>query len=58
MDSPFESSAIRYGIGLSSAVMLVIVAFMVLEGTMRWLVMGIAVVEAVLTPQLLKMSVN
>jgi hypothetical protein len=40
--------------GLTSALVLAAVAFVFLDGTMKWLVLGMAVVEAVLVPQLLK----
>lgn len=56
MGSPYENPVVCYGIGLSSAMILAIVAFVLLEGTIRWIVMGLAVVEAVILPQLLKMS--
>ncbi|WP_435151423.1 hypothetical protein [Haladaptatus sp. DFWS20] len=58
MGSPLENPTIRYGMGLSSATILVLVAFFFLEGMMQWLVLGFAVVEAVLVPQFLKMSVE
>lgn len=58
MGSPLENPAVRYGMGLSSAVILVFIAFFLLEGTIRWLVLGLAVVEAVLVPQFLKMSIE
>ncbi|NEU55854.1 hypothetical protein [Halorussus sp. MSC15.2] len=54
MDSPFENPAIRYGMGLSSAAVLVFVALSFLDGITRWLVLGMAVLEVVLVPQLLK----
>ncbi len=56
MGSPYENPVVYYGVGLSSAMILAIVAFVLLEGTIRWIVMGLAVVEAVILPQLLKMS--
>lgn len=54
MDSPLENPFIRYGIGLSSAALLALIAFVYLEGTVRWLVAGFAVVEIVFVPQLLR----
>ncbi|MFC4447696.1 hypothetical protein [Halorussus aquaticus] len=54
MDSPFENPAVRYGMGLSSAAVLVFVALSFLDGITRWFVLGMAVLEVVLVPQLLK----
>ncbi|WP_327051327.1 hypothetical protein [Halomicrococcus gelatinilyticus] len=45
---------VRHGMGLTSALVLAAVAFVFLDGTVKWLVLGMAVVEAVLVPQLLK----
>lgn len=56
MGSPLEKPIVHYGMGLSSAMILAIVAFVFLEGTIQWIVLGCAVVEAVLLPQFLKMS--
>ncbi|WP_132058070.1 hypothetical protein [Halorussus amylolyticus] len=56
MDSPFENPSLRYGLGLSSAAILVVVAFTFLEGTIRWIVLGLAVLEVVVTPRILKMA--
>lgn len=56
MGSPFDSPFVRYGMGLSSAVVLAAIAFFFLEGTMRWIVLGFAVVEALFVPQFLKMA--
>jgi hypothetical protein len=42
--------------GLSSAAVLAAVAFAFLDGTMRWLVLGLVVIEVVLVPQLLKQA--
>lgn len=57
MESPLESPFVRYGIGLSSAAILTFVAFTFLEGTMRWLALGFAVLELVVMPQFLKFAV-
>ncbi|WP_195156017.1 hypothetical protein [Halococcus agarilyticus] len=56
MASPFANPAVRYGMGLSSAAILVFVAFTALDGTARWLVLGFAVLEIVLVPQVLKQA--
>lgn len=57
MGSPFENPLVRYGMGLSSAVVLAAVAFLFLDGTMQLLVYGIAVFEAVFLPYFLGKSV-
>ena len=54
MSAPLETPLVHYGIGLSSAVVLAVVAFAFLDGTIRWLVLGLAVVEALVVPQFLK----
>lgn len=54
MPSPFASPAVRYGISAVNAAILVVIAFVFLDGTMRWLVLGIAVLEVLITPQFLK----
>lgn len=56
MDLSFENPAVRYGMSLSTVVILVVLAFGFLEGTIRWLVLGIAVVELVFVLQLLKLA--
>lgn len=58
MGSPLERPVVRYGMGLSSAVILTIVAFGFLDGTMRWIVLGLAVMEIVFVPQIMKMAVD
>lgn len=60
VSSPFENPAVRYGIGLTSAVILVFVALVFLDGTgiIQWAVLGLAVLEFLVTPQILKMAVE
>lgn len=53
-DSPFENTLLRYGIGLSGAVVIAFVALFFLEGTVRWIALGIAALDAVVTPTILK----
>lgn len=45
---------IRYGIGFSSATVLIFIVFALLDGTIRRLVVGFAIVEIVVVPQILK----
>ena len=54
MSSPLENPVVHYGMGFSSAAVLAFVAFVFLEGTMRWIVLGIALFEAAVVPQILK----
>ena len=57
MTSPFESQAVRYGLGIINAAIIAVVALALLEGTIRLVVLGIALLEVVLTPQVLKRTV-
>ena len=62
MDSqahPFENPNVRILIGLSGALVLVFIAFFVVEDTLlRWLIVAIAAVDAVATPYILKLTVE
>ena len=54
MPSAFDSPAVRYGISLLNAAIVAAIALTLLEGTTRWLALGIAALEVVVTPQILK----
>jgi len=54
MPSIFDSPAIRYGISFVNATVIALIAFVFLEGTIRWVALGIAVLEVIVTPQILK----
>jgi hypothetical protein len=54
MANPLGSALVRYGMGLSSAAVLLVLALTVFEGTLRTVVLALAVVEAVFVPQFLK----
>ncbi|AEM57788.1 hypothetical protein HISP_11205 [Haloarcula hispanica N601] len=56
MPSPFENPALRYGIPLVSATVVAAVAFLFLEGTIRYVALGIAALEVVVAPQILKQA--
>ena len=56
MSSPFERSAVRNGMGVGSALIIAFVAFAFFEGTTRWLLLGVAVVELVVVPRVLKQA--
>jgi hypothetical protein len=54
MSSPLNSPVIRYGYACMSAAIIAVIAFTVLDGTIKWVALGIAVIELVVTPQILK----
>jgi hypothetical protein len=54
MPSGLDSPAVRYGISAANAAVVAVVAFLFLAGTLRWLALGIAALEVVVTPQILK----
>ncbi|WP_199723161.1 hypothetical protein [Halobellus sp. Atlit-38R] len=54
MPSIFDSPVARYGLSLVNAAIIAIIAFVLLEGTIRWVALGIAALEIVVTPQILK----
>lgn len=52
---PFADSRVRTVLGLSGGIMLVVVAFLFIEDTLvRWLLVGVAAVDVVVTPYMLK----
>ena len=54
--SPLENPVVRHGIGLWSAAILVVLAFVYFEGTIRWVLLGVAVLEVVVTPKIIGMA--
>ncbi|GCF14851.1 hypothetical protein Harman_27860 [Haloarcula mannanilytica] len=58
MPSPFENPIVHYGIPLVSAAVVAAVAFLFLEGTIRYVALGIAALEVVVTPQILKQAAS
>ncbi|MBB6647222.1 hypothetical protein [Halobellus ruber] len=52
--SVFQSPLVRYGIALPSAAVAVAIGVLVFEGTARLLVFGIAALEVIALPQILK----
>lgn len=56
--SPFENPASRYGISLVNAVIVTAIAFLFLAGTIRYVALGIAALEVVGVPQILKQAVS
>ena len=57
MVSLFEKPSVRYGVALSTSAILVIIALGFLDGTVRWLILGLAIIEIVLFPQLMRLAV-
>ncbi|MFB6252507.1 MAG: hypothetical protein ABEI27_12635 [Halobellus sp.] len=56
MPSAFESPVVRYGMSFVSAAAVAVVAFTLLDGTIRWVALGIAALELVVAPQILKQA--
>lgn len=54
MPSIFDSPVVRYGLSLVNAAIVAAIALTLLEGTIRWVALGIAALEVVVTPQILK----
>lgn len=52
--SPYGFPLLRYGVGLRGAAVVAFVAFTYLDGTARWIVLGIAVPDALVTPMIPK----
>lgn len=53
MSSLLENTAFHYGIGLMQAAVLIAVAFLFLDGTLRLVVLGVAALEVLVTPLIL-----
>lgn len=53
MSASFSNPAIRYGITFINAAIISVIAFTILDGTIRWVALGIAALEVVITPQIL-----
>jgi hypothetical protein len=54
MGNPMENPLVRHGIGLGGAVMIALVGVVYLDGTLRLVAFGIAAVDLIVTPQVLK----
>jgi hypothetical protein len=54
MSGPFDSPMIRYAVGLGGAAAMAAVALLYLDGPIRYAVLAVAAVDAVVTPQVLK----
>ncbi len=56
--NPLESSLVRTLIALSGASVAAAVGIFFFEGLTRWLIIGIAVLDVIVTPYILKMAVE
>jgi hypothetical protein len=52
--NPFANPVVRYGIGLSGALVVAAVGYLYLEGTTQLLAYLIAVLDLLVTPEILK----
>ncbi|WP_436928840.1 hypothetical protein [Halosimplex halobium] len=52
--NPLANPAIRYGIGASGALAIAVVAYLFLDGTAQLIAYAVAVLDLVVTPQILK----
>jgi len=57
-DSPLRNPVVRHGIGLFGAAMITAVAFLYLDGTLRAVALGVAVLDAVVTPKILERAIE
>lgn len=55
---PFENPLVRYGIGLSGAIVIIAIALAYLEGVAFYAALAVAVVDAVATPKVLEYAVE
>ncbi|QPV62660.1 hypothetical protein I7X12_18335 [Halosimplex litoreum] len=52
--NPLANPAIRYGIGASGALVIAVVAYLFLDGTTQLVAYAVAVLDLLVTPQILK----
>lgn len=57
-DNPLADKRIRSLIGLSGALVIAIIAIVYLEGIAQWIGLGIAVLDAAVTPYILGLAVE
>lgn len=55
---PFADSRVRSLVGLMGGITIAVVAVLFLEGVIMWIALGIAVMDVIITPYLLKMVVE
>lgn len=54
MTSILQKPAVHYGVPLFNAAIIAAIALTLLDGTVRWVALGIAILEVVVAPQILK----
>lgn len=54
MSSAFTNPLVRYGMAATNAGVVAVIALTVLEGTMQLVALGIAALEVLVVPQILK----
>ncbi|MFC7078245.1 hypothetical protein [Haloarcula halophila] len=57
MPSILQSPLVQYGLPAINAVIITVIAFAFLDGTIRWAALGIAALEVIVVPQILKRAV-
>ena len=58
MSSPLENPTVRHLMGFSSATIVLVVAFAFLDGPIRWALVALAAVEALVVPRVLGRAVE
>jgi len=56
--NPLADKRVRSGIGLVSATTVAVIGVLVFDGPARWLVLGIAAMDALLTPYVLGLAAD
>lgn len=57
-ENPLADRRVRSLLGLFSATMVVVVAVLFVDGMIRWLMLGIAALDLVMTPYILGLAVE
>jgi hypothetical protein len=58
MSGPLDNPVFPYAIGIGGAAVMAAVAFLYLDGTIMYAVLAVAVVDALVTPQILKRAMT
>ena len=58
MSGPLDNAVFPYAIGIGGAAVMAAVALLYLDGTIMYAVLGVAVVDALVTPQILKRAMT
>ena len=57
-ENPFADRRVRSLLGIVSGTLIGVVAIVFLDGPIRWLLLGIAAIDAVLTPYILGLAIE